>query len=881
MTSKEVRNAFLEYFRQRGHEIIPSSPLIPRYDPTLLFTNAGMVQFKTIFLGEEKSLYSRVVSCQKCLRAGGKHSDLENVGHTARHHTFFEMLGNFSFGDYFKKDAIFYAWELLTEWFKLPEERLYVSVYEEDDEAVRLWSELIGLPDERIVRLGAKDNFWQMGDTGPCGPCSEIIIDQGNHTGCGRPDCAVGCECDRFLELWNLVFMQFNRDGSGVLTPLPEPSIDTGMGLERISAVLQGKTNNFDSDLFEPIISSIVSYSKIAYGKSKDTDTAIRVIADHIRSIAFLLSEGLMPSNEGRGYVLRRIIRRASRYAKLIGIDKPVLYKLLDPVVDSIGDVYPELLDEKERAEKILKLEEERFSRTLEQGIRLLDEVVESLRNSGRTLIPGDELFRLYDTYGFPLDLARDIAADNGLEIDEAGFHRELEFQRIKARASWVGEEEAVASIYREALNKSGSTGFLGYETLESESTVIAIVKDGAYLDEVKENEEAEIILDKTPFYAKSGGQVGDKGELKAEGIRATIINTKKPIEGLHVHAIKVRKGILTLGTKIKCFVDHSLRMATMRNHTATHLLHASLRAVLGDHVKQSGSFVTPERLRFDFTHFSPLDRKEIESIEDIVNEKILENIRVETSIMNIRDAIASGATALFGERYGDKVRVVKISNFSSELCGGTHVNATGDIGPFKILSEGSIASSIRRIEAVTGRVALEHFRNEEYELKKIAEMLKVSERPSQKLERFLNEMWGLEKEVEKLKGRAASDSSSLIIENVRAIEGIKVVAHRVDGLEQKDLRLLADNIRDKIGSGILILASAKDGQASFVAMVTKDLINRFNAGAILKKVAAAAGGRGGGKPEMAQGGTKEIKKLDSALESIYDIVRKTVNSEK
>ncbi|MEW6675762.1 MAG: alanine--tRNA ligase [Nitrospirota bacterium] len=874
MTSKEVRNAFLEYFRQRGHKIIPSSPLIPRYDPTLLFTNAGMVQFKTIFLGEEKSLYSRTVSCQKCLRAGGKHSDLENVGHTGRHHTFFEMLGNFSFGDYFKKDAIFYAWELLTEWFKLPEERLYVSVYEEDNEAVRLWHELIGLPDERIVRLGAKDNFWQMGDTGPCGPCSEIVIDQGSHTGCGMPDCAVGCECDRFLELWNLVFMQFNRDGSGALTPLPEPSIDTGMGLERISAVLQSKTNNFDSDLFEPIISSVVSYSKIGYGKSKDTDTSIRVIADHIRSIAFLLSEGLMPSNEGRGYVLRRIIRRASRYAKLIGIDKPILYKLLDPVVDSLSDVYPELSDEKERAEKILKLEEERFSRTLEQGIRLLDEIVESLRNSGRALIPGDELFRLYDTYGFPLDLARDIAAEGGLEIDEAGFHRELESQRIRARASWVGEEEAVATIYREALNKFGSTGFLGYETIESESTVVAIVKSGAYLDEVKENGEAEIILDKTPFYAESGGQVGDKGELRAEGIRATVMDTKKPIEGLHVHAIKVRNGVLTLGTKIKCVVDRSLRMSTARNHTATHLLHASLRAVLGDHVKQSGSLVTPERLRFDFTHFSLLDRKEIESIEDIVNEKVLENIRVETSVMNISDAIASGATALFGERYGDKARVVKISDFSSELCGGTHVNATGDIGHFKILSEGSIASGIRRIEAVTGRAALDYFRNEEYELKKIAEMLKVSERPSQKLERLLNEILGLKKEVKKLKGRAASGSSSLIIENVRAIEGIKVVAHRVDGLEQKDLRVLADNIRDKIGSGILILASVKDGQASFVAMVTKDLINRFSAGAILKEVAAAAGGRGGGRPEIAQGGTKEIEKLDKALESVYDIIK-------
>lgn len=874
MNSREIRETFLEYFKSKGHTIVPSSPLIPTHDPTLLFVNAGMVQFKTFFLGEEKSPYNRAVSCQKCLRAGGKHSDLENVGHTARHHTFFEMLGNFSFGNYFKKEAILFSWELLTEWVRLPKERLYVSIYEKDDEAARLWSELIGLSEERIVRLGAHHNFWQMGDTGPCGPCSEIIIDQGSHIGCGKPDCSVGCECDRFLELWNLVFMQFSRDASGTLTPLPEPSIDTGMGLERISATLQGKTNNFDSDLFEPIISSIESYSRTVYGKDKTTDTSIRVIADHIRAIAFLLSERLMPSNEGRGYVLRRIIRRASRYAKLLGIEGPILYKLLDSVADSLSDVYPEIREEKELSKKILRLEEERFSRTLEYGMRLIDEIIESLRNSGKTVIPGEEIFRLYDTYGFPVDLARDIAQDNEFEIDEAGFLREMESQRMRARASWVGEEEAVAPIYRELLNKF-RTEFIGYKEMESESTVLAIIKDGVNINDIKEGMEAEIILDKSPFYAESGGQVGDKGELRTDGTKATVIETKKPIEGLHVHTIKVRKGILTVGTKVKCLIDRSLRIPAMRNHTATHLLHASLRTILGDHVKQSGSLVTPEGLRFDFTHFSPLDQKEIELIEDLVNEKILENIRVETSVMDIRDAIDSGAMALFGEKYGDKVRVVKISDFSSELCGGTHVSTTGDIGPFKILSEGSIASGVRRIEAITGKATLDYFRNKEYELRNIAEMLKTSERPAHRLEKLLNEMRRLEKEVEKLKGKAAAETSSSIIKRAQTVEGIKVIAERVDGLRQKDLRVLADNIRDKIGSGILVLASAKDGQASMVAMVTKDLTERFNAGEILKEVAAIAGGSGGGRPEMAQGGTKEIERLDIALESVYDIIKK------
>jgi len=909
MKSKDIRIAFLDFFREKGHEIIRSSSLIPKHDPTLLFTNAGMVQFKTVFLGEEKRPYTKAVSCQKCLRAGGKHSDLENVGHTARHHTFFEMLGNFSFGDYFKRDAILFAWELLAVRFNLPKDKLWVSVYENDDEAERLWRELTEIPAGRIVRLGAKDNFWQMGDTGPCGPCSEVIIDQGEHIGCGRPECSVGCDCDRFLELWNLVFMQYNRDESGNLTPLPRPSIDTGMGIERISAVLQGKINNFDTDLFSPIISEITVQAHTGYGENTGSDTSIRVIADHIRAIAFLLSEGLMPSNEGRGYVLRRIIRRASRHAKLLGIGEPVLYKFIDPMADSMGDIYPELTEEKERASKVLRFEEDRFSRTLEQGMKIIDDVIVRTKKAGMKSVPGDEIFRLYDTYGFPVDLARDIASDNNLILDEDGFHREMEMQRERARASWVGEEEAVSSIYRELLSEIGKTEFIGYETMQSESVVKAILKEGRVVREVSKGAEVEVFFDKTPFYGESGGQVGDVGwiwrmgetETRRHGetgaekelhrftdspihrvaeCKASVIDTKKVIEGLHSHIVKVKEGRLRVWDRITCAVDIQRRKAIMRNHTATHLLQAALKDIIGEHVKQAGSLVAPDRLRFDFTHFFPLSNSEKEEIIDTVNQKILENINIESSIMDIKEAIVSGATALFGEKYGDIVRVVKVPGFSSELCGGTHCKATGDIGPFVIISEGSVASGIRRIEALTGTAAFEYFRKEDSELRRIADMLKT-EKLSERIERLLIDMKELEKEIERLKGRAASESSATLIEKAKDIDGMKVISCRADGLEKKDLRVLADNLKEKIGSGVIVLASAKDGEATLLSMVTKDLTDKIKAGVILKKVAELAGGRGGGKPEMAEGGTKDIEKLDKALEAIYDIVRKQVESKK
>jgi len=878
MNSKETRKAFLDYFISKGHETVTSSSLIPKHDPSLLFTNSGMVQFKAVFLGEEKRPYKRAVSCQKCLRAGGKHNDLENVGHTARHHTFFEMLGNFSFGDYFKRDAILFAWELLTEIYKLPQDKLWVSVYENDDEAEKLWGELTGIPGNRIVRLGAKDNFWQMGDIGPCGPCSEIIIDQGEHVGCGKAECKVGCDCDRFLEIWNLVFMQYNRDESGNLTPLPKPSIDTGMGLERLSSVLQGKLNNFDTDLFSPIISAITAQSRISYGRSADSDIAIRVISDHIRAASFLLSDGLMPSNEGRGYVLRRIIRRASRYAKLLGINEPVLYKFIDPAADSMGDIYPELIEEKERASKVLRFEEERFSRTLEQGMKIMDEVIAATKKAGLKAIPGDEIFRLYDTFGFPVDLARDIASDNNLILDEEGFHREMEMQRERARASWVGEEEAVSSIYRELLSEIGKTEFVGYELVESGSVVKALLKEGKVIKEASEGEEVEVFLDKTPFYGESGGQAGDTGKLTADGFKALVTGTKKVIEGLHSHIIKIKDGKLKVWDKINCTVDVQKRKAVMRNHTATHLLQTSLRNIVGEHVKQAGSLVAPDRLRFDFTHFFSLSTAEIEEIEDVVNQKILENIKVETTVMDIKEAIASGAMALFGEKYGETVRVVKVPGFSSELCGGTHCKATGDIGPFVIISEGSVASGIRRIEALTGAAAFGHFRKQEDELRKIADTLKT-DKPSEKIEKMAAELKELEKEIERLKGRAASESSASLIEKARDINGVKVISCRVDGLEKKDLRVLADNLKEKLGSGIIVLASAKNGDAAMLSMVTKDLADRIKAGEILKKVSQLAGGRGGGKPEMAEGGTKELEKLDKALEAVYDIVKQQVKA--
>jgi alanyl-tRNA synthetase len=875
MKSSDIRKTFLDYFRSRGHETVRSSSLIPGNDQTLLFTNAGMVQFKGVFQGDENRPYNRATTSQKCMRAGGKHNDLENVGHTARHHTFFEMLGNFSFGDYFKRDAISFAWELLTVHYKLSPDRLWATVYEDDDEAEQLWKDVTGIPGNRIVRLGAKDNFWQMGDIGPCGPCSEIIVDQGANIGCGRPECAVGCDCDRFLEIWNLVFMQFDRDRHGKLNPLPKPSIDTGMGLERLTAVLQGKFNNFDTDLFAMIIAAICDQSGKTYNLDRLTDIAIRVIADHIRSISFLLSEGLVPSNEGRGYVLRRIIRRASRYARSLDMDGPVLCRLCDAVTDTMGGIYPELREEQSRVQKILQLEEERFMKTLDQGLVILTDVIKQTKGSGLGSIPGPELFRLYDTYGFPLDIARDVAAEHNLSIDEPGFHREMEQQRIRARASWVGEETAGASsAYKEILRRYPATEFVGYDLLEADAIVLALIHDGRQVEEIQAGLEAEVLLDKTAFYAESGGQVGDKGRLTADSMRALVVDTRKPVEGMHLHKVRVVEGTLTTGSAVNAAVDRQRRSAIVRNHTATHLLHSSLRNFAGEHVKQAGSFVSDERLRFDFTHFQSLGLKTIEAIEDEINDNILRNISVSVTTMDTKTAIESGVTALFGEKYGDVVRVITVPEVSSELCGGTHARATGDIGLFKIVSEGSVAAGIRRIEAVTGKTAISLFRRQEAELRTICDILKVTENAADKTSKLISGMKELERELESMKGKNAADYSGTIVRAARDINGIMAIAYRLDGLDAKDLMVLADNVRDSMGSGILVMASVRDDQASMVAMVTRDLVSRFSAGAILKEVAGTAGGRGGGRPDTAQGGTKEIELLDKALESLYDVIK-------
>jgi alanyl-tRNA synthetase len=868
MKSSEIRKAFLEYFRQKGHEIVRSSPLIPADDPTLLFTNAGMVQFKGVFLGLENRPYSRAASCQKCMRAGGKHSDLENVGHTARHHTFFEMLGNFSFGDYFKKEAITFAWELLTEWYKLPKDRLWVSVFEEDEEAEILWKELTDVDPKKIVRLGAKDNFWQMGDTGPCGPCSEIIIDQGPEVGCQKPDCGLECDCDRYLELWNLVFMQFNRNQDGSLTPLPKPSIDTGMGLERISAVLQGKTTNYDTDLFLPIIEFISSVTGVAYGNSEDTDVSIRVIADHIRASVFLISEGLIPSNEGRGYVLRRIIRRASRHARLLGVEEPFLYRVADTVVDVMGEVYPEITDEIERTKKLLQIEEERFGRTLEKGLNLLDEIIKELKKEGKKTIPGEEVFKLYDTYGFPLDLAKDIANDEGLEMDEKGFQRRLQEQRKKARAAATGSMEGEIPFQLEA---SGFQ-FVGYSTLKTEATVTEIRKDNRPVEVLSETEEGMVILDRTPFYAASGGQVGDTGDMHSDNAYIRVNDTLKHPSGIHVHKVKVKRGSIKKGDRVVAVVDEQRRRAIMRNHTATHLLHKALRDVLGEHVKQSGSLVSDDRLRFDFTHYQAVTKDEMEKVESIVNEKILEDVKVRTDIMSLDEAISTGAIALFDEKYGEQVRVVSVGEFSKELCGGTHCQSTGEIGMFLIISEGSVASGIRRIEAITGIRAYEYVKGLRNTHNQMEEILK-SNRPLEKMKRLLEDIKTLQKELERLKTGSLRDDLTDAIKNAKKVGDVKVVTIKKDGLNHKELRLLADNIKDRLRSGIIIAASVNDSQAAFVCMVTKDLTDRFDAGAIMKKLAKKVGGSGGGKPEMAQGGTKNIEKVETVLQRIEDIV--------
>ena len=877
MTANELRQAFIDYFVSKGHTEVKSSPLVPEKDPTLIFTNAGMVQFKSVFLGEEKRDYKRAVTAQKCVRAGGKHNDLENVGRTARHHTFFEMLGNFSFGDYFKEDAIKYAWELVTEVYKLPKDKLWVTVFRDDDEAYNLWKDMIGIPEARLLRLGEKDNFWQMADTGPCGPCSEILIDQGEAMSCG-PDCGIGkCDCDRYLEIWNLVFMQFDRDSKGVLNPLPKPSIDTGMGLERLTAVVQGKHSNYDTDLFMPLIGAIGEVAGVKYKDDEHKDVSLRVIADHLRAMTFLISEGVMPSNEGRGYVLRRVMRRAARHGKLLGIEKPFLYRLTGNVVDLMGGAYPELKDAREYVARLVLVEEERFIGTLEYGTRVLTEIIESAKAKGLTTLPGEELFKLYDTYGFPMDLVSDIASEQGMGLDLDGYEKAMEAQKAKAKASQATfGEERVREVYRRVLEKSGPTRFTGYDATEGTARVVAIIKGDETADAASEGEEAEIVMDETPFYAESGGQTGDRGALTSGKARFEVSDATRPLPRLFIHKGKVVRGEVRVGDTLAAKVDDGYRKATARNHTATHLLQAVLRYVLGDHVKQAGSLVAPERLRFDFSHFAPMTLHERERVEELMNGKILEGMPVGVEEMDTEKALASGATALFGEKYGDKVRVVRVGDFSSELCGGTHLRNTADVGLFKLVSEAGVAAGVRRIEAVTGDGAYRLVVDQERELRDVAGTVKSPDlKVADKVTKLAERARDLEKELDKLKEKMSHAGAGDMLSQARDIGGVKVLSAVVDGLEAKDLRTLGDSLREKVPSGIVALGSAKDGKVSLLCMVSKDLLDRYKAGDIIKEVAALVGGSGGGRPDMAQAGGKDPSKLKEAMEKVYGYVNK------
>lgn len=860
LKGREIRQKFLEFFKERDHEVVPSSPLIPKDDPTLLFTNAGMVQFKKVFLGEEVRPYKRAVSCQKCMRAGGKHNDLENVGYTARHHTFFEMLGNFSFGDYFKEEAIAYAWEFVTKELSLPKERLYATVFKEDEEAVELWKKIAGFSEERIIRLGEKDNFWMMGDTGPCGPCSEIIYDQGEAFSCGRPDCKPGCDCDRYLEIWNLVFMQYERFPDGTLKPLPKPSIDTGMGLERITAVVQGVPSNYDTDLFAGLMKALSDLTGRAFKENKDTEVAFRVIADHIRASVFLISEGIMPSNEGRGYVLRRIIRRAERFGKTLGLKEPFLYKLVDPVVSEYGDIYPEVREGKEVVEKVLKIEEERFLETLNFGLEILEREVERLRSREEKIIPGELLFRLYDTYGFPYDLVRDYVLPLGFELDLAGFEALREKAREESRKSWRGALERVPEEIKKLVQEGVQTLFVGYDELKTKGKIVALV--GEYL-----------ITDITPFYPEGGGQVADKGFITGKEGKAEVIDVQKVGEVIY-HKIKVLSGKFEIGEEVELEVERIRRAHTARHHTATHLLHAALRKVLGNHVRQAGSLVEPERLRFDFTHFQALKEEELKEVEKLVNTWILENYPLEIKWVEREEAETLGALAFFEEKYGEIVRVVKIDEISCELCGGTHVRSTGEIGFLKILSESSVASGVRRIEAVAGLKAYEYLLALEERIKNLSIKLKTSPKDLEKrVEDLLAEIANLQREIKSLRTRDLRSELEGKLKEVSEVNGVKFLVAKFRTEKMEELREYGDFFKNKLGSGIFFLIGEREGDNLAVCMITKDLSERFKAGEIFKALQRDLELKGGGRSELAQGSFKKKLPLEVIRKKLEEVI--------
>lgn len=863
MKSAEIREAFLRFFEEQGHTRVASSSLIPNNDPTLLFTNAGMNQFKDCFLGAEKRAYTRAVSSQKCVRAGGKHNDLENVGYTARHHTFFEMLGNFSFGDYFKRDAITFAWTFLTseKWLNLPKDKLWVTVYATDDEAYDIWTKEVGVPAERMVRIGdnkgapyASDNFWTMGDTGPCGPCTEIFYDHGADIWGGPPGSPEE-DGDRYIEIWNNVFMQFNRTADGVLHPLPAPSVDTGMGLERISAVLQHVHSNYEIDLFQNLLSAAAT----AIGCTNEGQASLKVVADHIRSCGFLIADGVLPSNEGRGYVLRRIIRRACRHGNKLGAKGSFFYQIVAALVAEMGEAFPELGSQQAHIERVLKAEEEQFAKTLEQGLRILEQDLSQLQGS---VVPGDVVFKLYDTYGFPMDLTADIARERELTIDEAGFEREMEAQRERARSA-----SAFGMDYNSLVKVDSATEFLGYEATEASARIIALYHDGQPVDQLGEGQEGVIVLDRTPFYAESGGQVGDSGYIQAGSARFDVRDTTKT-GGAFLHHGVVATGALVVGSPVQTKVDADVQHATALNHSATHLLHEALRQVLGEHVQQKGSLVDSQRLRFDFSHFEAVKPEQLKALEDIVNREVRRNTPVQTELTDIETAKAKGAMALFGEKYGDTVRVLTMGgDFSVELCGGIHAKRTGDISVFKIISEGGVASGVRRIEAVTGAAALAYLNAAEEQVKEAAQLVKGNrDNLIDKLSAVLERNRQLEKQLEQLQAKAASAAGDDLSNAAVAVKGAKVLAARVDGQDGKALLALVDQLKNKLGHAVILLGSEHEGKVVLVAGVTKDLSSQLKAGDLMKQAAAAVGGKGGGRPDMAQGGGVDVAALDQAL---------------
>ncbi len=876
MTAAEIRTKFLKYFEEHGHTIVPSSSLIPKDDPTLLFTNSGMVQFKNCFLGLEDRGYTRATSSQKSVRAGGKHNDLENVGYTARHHTFFEMLGNFSFGDYFKKESIFWGWDFLTRVMGLPKDKLWITIYQEDDEAFEIWNKQMGVPVERIVRMGMESNFWMMGETGPCGPCSEILYDQGPSVGCGRPECSVECDCDRHLEIWNHVFTQFDRDKDGNYTPLPNPNIDTGMGLERLAAVVQGKLNNYDTDLFQPIIQFVAKLCGKPYGSNPDSDVSLRVIADHSRAVTFLIGDGCLPSNEGRGYVLRRILRRAARHGKLLGLDKPFLNDIVPVIVNLMKDPYDDLVTKESYIRKVIINEEQRFIDTLDSGLKILGDEVTALKKTGGTVVPGAVVFKLYDTFGFPVDLTADIVRKDGLTLDTEGFEQAMEAQREKARESWKGSgEQAVADVYKRLAIDGITTNFIGWEAvIEADSYVTAILKKDDRVDVLEEGENGEIFVAQTPFYGEKGGQIGDTGIIEGPGFLFEVWDTQTPVEDVLTHIGKLKKGRIRVGDEVTLKVDLETRRATEAHHSGTHVLNAALRTVLGDHVKQSGSLVNPERLRFDFTHFSRIEEDEMQRIETIANDIIRGNYPVVTAVLPKEEAMKTGAAAVFDEKYGDQVRVVQMGGRSAELCGGTHVLRTGDIGLLKVVGESSVAAGVRRIEAVAGREAVKYVKAVEDELKKTAELLRTGQTEvSDRVEKLLKHQRDMEKEIEALKGKLAAKDSADLMDRAREIKGVRVLAAQVDAPDVKTLRDFGDKVRDKMGSGIVLLGSRVGDKAMLLCMVTKDLAGKYHAGNIIKELAPVVGGSGGGRPDMAQAGGQKPESIPQALEKIADLL--------